>query len=180
MSSNPLVFLITTLANLYLLIVLLRLILQLIRADFYNPISQGVVKATNVFVMPLRRILPSIGRVDTASVVLALAVQFLTVFAFAFLTGQSASLILYIQYTVLGVIYHLFDLYFWAMIISIILSWVAPTANHPGALIVWQITEPLYSFFRRFIPSFGGLDISPIFIMMGIYLVQNMLKPYAI
>lgn len=180
MMSNPLIFLITTLGNLYLFIVLLRLILQLTRADFYNPISQGVVKATNLFVLPLRRVLPSIGRIDTSCVVLALAVQFVIVFAVLTLSNQPMSVALFVQCSILGVIYHLFDLYFWAMIISIILSWVAPTANHPGALIVGQVTEPLYTFARRFIPPLGGLDISPIFIMIGIAFVKGILRPYII
>lgn len=180
MTSDPITTLLTTLANLYLFVVLLRLILQIIRADFYNPISQGIVSATNVFILPLRKVCPSIGRIDTASVVLALAVQLITMLVFVTLTGQSATLFTYATYTVLGTLYHLFDLYFWAMIISIVLSWVAPTANHPGALLVHQVTAPLYDVVRRFIPPLGGLDISPIFIMLAIYFAQGILRPYGI
>lgn len=180
MISDPLVFLLKTLANLYLFVVLLRLILQLTRADFYNPISQGVVKATNFFILPLRKVIPSMGRVDTASVILALVVQFLTVLMFFTLKGYSATPFHFAIFTILGVLYHLLDLYFWAMIISIILSWVAPNASHPGAMLVWQVTEPLYRFVRRFIPSIGGLDISPIFIFLAISLGKQFIGPYGI
>lgn len=180
MTSDPFVFLLKTLANLYLFIVLLRLILQLVRADFYNPISQGVVKATNIFIFPLRKLIPSIGRVDTASIVLALIVQFLTILMIFGFKGYILSPLQYAVFTVLGTFYHLLDLYFWAMLISVILSWVAPTANHPGALLVAQITEPLYSFTRRFIPPLGGLDISPIFIFLAITFAKQAIGPYVI
>jgi len=180
MTSDPIVFLLKTLGNLYLFIVLLRLVLQLVRADFYNPISQGVVRATNLFVLPLRKVIPSFGRIDTASVVLAFIVQLLTVLVLFMVKGYALSPIQYGLFTVLGVLYHFLDLYFWVMLISVILSWVAPGASHPGALLVGQITEPLYSFVRRFIPSLGGLDLSPIFIFLAITFAKQMIGPYGI
>jgi len=180
MTSDPIIFLLKTLANLYLFVVLLRLVLQLTRADFYNPISQGIVKATNPLVLPIRKIVPSVSRVDSASVVLALLVQLITVAVIFFLSGFDAAPSQYFVYTVMGVIYHFLDLYFWAMLISVILSWVAPNASHPGALLVQQITEPLYSFVRGFIPNLGGLDISPIFIFLGISFAKQMLASYGV
>lgn len=180
MTSDPILFLVRTIANLYLFVVLLRLVLQLSRADFYNPISQGIVKATNFFVIPVRRVVPAIGRVDTASVILALVVQFLTVLFVVMWNHKTATPVQYLTMTVLGVVYHLLDLYFWAMLISVILSWVAPTANHPGAMLVWQVTSPLYRFVHRFIPSLGGLDISPIFIFLAITFAKQFLAPFAI
>lgn len=180
MTSDPIIFLIKTLANLYLFVVLLRLILQLTRADFYNPISQGIVKATNPLVLPIRKVVPSISRIDTASVILALLVQLGTVAVIFFLSGYNAAPAQYFVYTVMGTIYHLLDLYFWAMLISVILSWVAPNASHPGALLVQQITEPLYRVVRGIVPNLGGLDISPIFIFLGISFAKQMLGNYGV
>ncbi|MBR7889255.1 YggT family protein [Marinomonas sp. A79] len=180
MNSDPFVMLIKVICNLYLFIVLLRLVLQLTRADFYNPISQGIVKATSPLVLPLRKVIPAIGRLDTASLVLAFLVQFVTVFLVVSIKGVSAPPSIYVIYTVAGTLYHLLDLYFWAMLISVILSWVAPGANHPGAMLVGQITSPLYRACQRVIPTLGGLDLSPIFIFLAISFLKQVLAPYSL
>lgn len=179
MHLDPFVMLVKVVFNLYLFIVLLRLVLQLTRADFYNPISQGVVKATSPFVLPLRKVIPAIGRVDTASLVLAFLVQFLTVLFVVFISGTSLPAVKYVVYTVAGTAYHLLDLYFWAMLISVILSWVAPGASHPGALLIGQITAPLYRACQRIIPPLGGLDLSPIFIFLAISFSKQLLAPFS-
>ncbi|MDB4837237.1 YggT family protein [Marinomonas sp.] len=180
MSSDPFLSLIKVVCNLYLFIVLLRLVLQLSRADFYNPISQGVVKATSPFILPLRKVVPAIGRLDSASLVLALLVQLITVGLIVLVKGASLSPVGYAIYTVAGTLYHLLDLYFWAMLISVILSWVSPDANHPGAMLVRQVTSPLYQTCQRFIPNLGGLDLSPIFIFLAISFLKQTLAPYSI
>lgn len=180
MNADPFVTLVKIILNLYLFIVLLRLVLQFTRADFYNPISQGVVKATSPLILPLRKVIPAIGRIDTASLVLALAVQLFTVFVIVLMKGVSLPAIGYVIYTLAGTLYHLLDLYFWAMLISVILSWVAPGASHPGAMLVGQITEPLYRACQRIIPPLGGLDLSPIFIFLAISFLKQILGPYSI
>ncbi|MGO3344360.1 MAG: YggT family protein [Marinomonas sp.] len=180
MTPDPLIFLLKTIANLYLFVVLLRLVLQLTRADFYNPISQGIVKATSPLLLPLRKIIPSIGRLDSACLVLALLVQLATVAIIFTIGGINAGPVHYVIYTIAGTIYHLLDLYFWALLISVILSWVAPGANHPGAMLVNQITAPLYRACQRVIPPLGGLDLSPIFIFLAISLLKQVLSPYVI
>ncbi|MBJ7550406.1 YggT family protein [Marinomonas ostreistagni] len=180
MMSDPLILVVKTLGNLYLFIVLLRLVLQLSRADFYNPISQGVVKATSPLLKPLRKIIPSIGRIDTSSVVLALAVQAVILMIVMAIVGYQLTPTHYVIYTLAGVAYHLLDLYFWAMLISVILSWVAPGSGHPGALLVGQVCEPLYRVCHRFIPSLGGFDLSPIFIFLAISVLKQFVAPFVI
>ncbi|MGR0279274.1 YggT family protein [Marinomonas dokdonensis] len=180
MNSDPFILLIKTLGNLYLFVVLLRMVLQLTRADFYNPISQGVVKATSPLILPLRKIVPSIGRLDTASLVLALLVQLVTLILIVTIKGVSIAPLSYAIYTLGGTLYHLLDLYFWAMLISVILSWVAPGASHPGAMLVGQITAPLYQTCQRFIPPLGGLDLSPIFIFLAITFLKQFLAPFVV
>jgi len=172
---NPIEGLIEAITYIYLLVVLLRLVLQLTRADFYNPISQGVVKATNTPVLTIRKIIPSVGRIDSASVVFAVLVKLSSMIVLDLLFDRLNSSENYIFLSSLGVIYALFDLYFWAVLLTVILSWVSPNANHPGALLVFQITAPLYNFVRGFIPSLGGLDISPIFIILGITFMKQLL-----
>lgn len=180
MYADPFSALIKVVLNLYLFIVLLRLVLQLTRADFYNPISQGVVKATSPLILPLRKVIPAIGRLDTASLVLALLVQLFTVFVIVLMKGATIPAVSYAIYTIAGTFYHLLDLYFWAMLISVVLSWVAPGANHPGAMLVGQITDPLYRTCQRVIPTLGGLDLSPIFIFLAISFLKQILAPYSI
>lgn len=180
MYSDPFVMLVKVIFNLFLFVVLLRLVLQLTRADFYNPISQSIVKVTSPIVLPLRKVIPSIGRLDTASLVLAFAVQLLTVVFVVLIKGAVISPASYAIYTFAGTLYHLLDLYFWAMLISVILSWVAPGANHPGAMLVGQITAPLYRACQRVIPTLGGLDLSPIFIFLAISFLKQVLAPYSI
>lgn len=180
MYADPFITLVKVILNLYLFIVLLRLVLQCARADFYNPISQGVIKATSPFILPLRKVIPTIGRIDTSSLVLALAVQLLTVLVVTSMKGVTMSAVGYGISAVAGTLYHLLDLYFWAMLISVILSWVAPSANHPGAMLVRQITEPLYRVCQRVIPPLGGLDLSPIFIFLAISFLKQILAPHSI
>ncbi len=182
MTLDPLIFLIKTIANLYLFIVLLRLILQLTHADFYNPITQIIVKATNPILLPLRKIIPFIGQIDIACMVLTLAIQLLTVLFVVYMQGLISIITLaqYTIYTVSGTLYHLLDLYLWALLISVVLSWVAPSTNHPGTMLIGQITEPLYRMCHRIIPTLGGLDLSPIFLFLAISMCKQFLGPYAI
>ena len=171
------IFVIQTLCSLYLLIVLLRFILQLVRANFYNPICQFTVKATQPLLKPLRRVIPSMFGLDMSSLVLAILVQ-MVIFAVVLMLS-------YIPFTVMGLflwttsgVLKLFlNVFFYAMIISVILSWVAPGSTSPGAELVNQITEPALAPFRRFLPSMGGLDISPILAFMVIQLFQSFVIP---
>ncbi|ADZ92908.1 YggT family protein [Marinomonas mediterranea] len=180
MGGDPFILVVKTLGSLYLFVVMLRLLLQLSRADFYNPISQAIVKATSPILLPLRKVIPPIGRLDTASVVLALAVQFAMVFLILMIAGFNSTPAHYVIYTIAGLFYNLLQLYFWAVIITVILSWIAPHADHPGAMIVRQICEPLYRACHKVLPSLGGLDLSPIFIFLAITILQNFIRPYVI
>ncbi|WP_114416818.1 YggT family protein [Marinospirillum perlucidum] len=156
-------------------VVVLRFLLHLSKADYFNPITQGIVKATNPVVRPLQTVLRPYRRLDLASLVLAILIKSLGIFLALQLMGELAGIGSILIGGVAGVIKTILDLYFFALIISIILSWVAPQAAHPGALLVYQITEPLLAPVRRLIPSLGGLDLSPIFVFLGINLVSSVL-----
>lgn len=171
------IFVIQTLGSLYLLIVLLRFILQLVRANFYNPICQFTVKATQPLLKPLRRVIPSMFGLDMSSLVLAIIVQ-MVIFAVVLMLSYIPFTVLGLfLWAIIGVLKLFLNVFFYAMIISVILSWIAPGSTSPGAELVNQITEPALAPFRRFLPSMGGLDISPILAFMVIQLFQSFVIP---
>lgn len=156
-------------------VVVLRFLLHLSRADYFNPITQGVVKATNPLILPLQTLLRPMGRLDLASLLLAIVIKAVGIFLAVKLNGELAGIGSIFIGGVAGVVKTTLNIYFFALIISIILSWVAPQANHPGALLVYQLTEPLMAPVRKIIPSLGGLDLSPIFVFLAINLASNVL-----
>ncbi|MEE4998445.1 YggT family protein [Pseudomonas alliivorans] len=157
------IFVLQTLGSLYLMLILLRFVLQLVRANFYNPLSQFIVKATQPLLKPLRRIIPSIFGLDMSSLVLAIIVQIilmaLTLLLISGTTGDPLHLLLW---SIISVTALFLKIFFFALIASVILSWVAPGSHNPGAELVNQICEPALAPFRRIVPNLGGLDISPI------------------
>lgn len=172
---EALVYIIQTLGSLYLLVVLLRFILQLVRADFYNPLSQFTVKATQPLLKPLRKIIPGFAGLDLASLVLALIVQLLLMAVVLLIAGVNPLSVggILLVWAVIALTSLFLKIFFFAMIISVILSWVAPGSYNPGAQLINQICEPVLAPFRRLIPNLGGLDISPIFAFMALHLIDR-------
>ena len=168
------IYVLQTLGSLYLLIVLLRFILQLVRADFYNPLSQFIVRATQPLLKPLRKLIPSFMGLDSASLVLAILVQLLVMALTLMLMGYGVSGFLpqLLVWSLIGVTSLFIKVFYFAMIISVILSWVAQGSYNPAVLLVNQICEPLLAPFRKMLPSMGGLDISPIFAFIALNLID--------
>ncbi|TBV02855.1 YggT family protein [Phytopseudomonas dryadis] len=167
------VYVLQTIGSLYLLIVLLRFILQLVRADFYNPLSQFIVRATHPLLKPLRRIIPSVAGLDLASLVLAIIVQFVLMVLTLMLMGVGVGEpLLILVWSLIGVTALLLKVFFFALIISVILSWVAQGSHNPAALLVNQICEPLLMPIRRILPNLGGLDLSPIVAFLILNLID--------
>ncbi|KXJ30549.1 MULTISPECIES: YggT family protein [Pseudomonas] len=173
--AQALVYVIQTLGSLYLLIILLRFILQLVRADFYNPLSQFTVRATQPLLKPVRRIIPGFGGVDLAALVLAILVQLALMMVVVVLLGASIGGLFpaLLIWALLGVASLFLKVFFFALIVSVILSWVAPQTHNPAAELVNQICEPLLAPFRRILPNLGGLDLSPIFAFIVINLLDR-------
>lgn len=173
--AQALVYVIQTLGSLYLLIILLRFILQLVRADFYNPLSQFTVRATQPLLKPLRRVIPGFGGVDLAALVLAVLVQLALMMVVVVLLGASIGGLFpaLLIWALLGVASLFLKVFFFALIVSVILSWVAPQTHNPAAELVNQICEPLLAPFRRILPNLGGLDLSPIFAFIVINLLDR-------
>lgn len=167
------VYVLQTLGSLYLLIALLRFVLQLVRANFYNPLCQFIVKATQPLLKPLRRIIPSLFGLDMSSLVLAILVQLALMALTLLLTyGTTGNFVQLLIWAIIGVTALFLKIFFFALIISVILSWVAPGSHNPGAELVNQICEPALAPFRRLLPNLGGLDISPILAFMVLKLLD--------
>jgi len=170
-------YLLQTLLNLYLAAMLLRFLLQLVKADFYNPICQFLVKITNPVVIPLRKVIPGYGGIDVASLVLALALQILAIISLLLLNGVSPPGVgQLLIWSVLGLVGLLVNIYFFALLAMIILSWIAPGNNHPAIYLLYQITEPVMAPFRKVLPPMGGMDFSPILMFILINVVQIALR----
>tara|TARA_B100000427_G_scaffold18978_1_gene14530 strand:+ start:1664 stop:2263 length:600 start_codon:yes stop_codon:yes gene_type:complete len=167
-----------TIAGLYLLFVVARFLLQLAKADFYNPISQAVFRATDPVVRVLRSFIPGYKGVDFSSLILAFIVQFIAISVTILLYGGDIpSVGFIITWSFIGVLNFIILFYYYALIASIVMSFVMMFSGnmnpHPILLLVWQITEPIMAPFRRVIPPMGGLDFSPIFIFLIIGLIRN-------
>jgi YggT family protein len=173
-------YLVQTLLSLYLLTMVLRFVLQLVRADFYNPICQFLVKVTNPLVIPLRRVLPGFGGLDMASLVLALLLQLAGIVALLLINGLGLpNILLLLLWSVIGLIGLLVNIYFFALLAMIILSWLAPGSNHPAIYLLHQITEPVMAPFRKALPAMGGMDFSPILVFILINVIQIALRHMA-
>ncbi|HEC19217.1 MAG TPA: YggT family protein [Gammaproteobacteria bacterium] len=171
-AGNAGVFLVQTLFGLYIGAVMLRYLLGVVRADFYNPISQFLVKITNPPLVPLRRIIPSLGGIDLASLILLLALQVLELLAVGLITGLSfhpAGLMVLSVAELLGL---LFQIYFFTILIQVVLSWVSPGGYNPAVSLLYSLNEPLLGRARRILPPIHGFDLSPILVMIGIQLLN--------
>lgn len=178
MGSDPLSSIIQLFGQLYAFIVVLRFLLQVAKADYYNPICQAVVKITAAPLAPLHRILPRPANIDMSPLVLAFVINIATWAAILLFKGQSigdnftAMLVL----SGVGVLDTILTIYFYAVIGSVIISWVAPGSYHPGPQLITQLTEPVFGLARRVIPSLGGLDLSPILIFFVIQIARSQLS----
>ncbi|SDS53211.1 YggT family protein [Pseudomonas fuscovaginae UPB0736] len=176
--NSAAIFVIQTLGSLYLLVVLLRFILQLVRANFYNPLCQFTVKATQPLLKPMRRVIPSLFGLDMSSLVLAIIVQMLLMAVILLLSyGMTGHIGYLLIWAIIGITSLFLKVFFFAMIISVILSWVAPSSQSPAAELVYQISEPVLAPFRKILPNLGGLDISPILAFLVIQLLQSYVIP---
>jgi len=175
--TNPLVFLVQVLFGLYAVIVMLRFLLQLVRADFYNPLSQFIVKATTPVLNPLRRVIPGVGGRDIASLVLAwlvLGIELLLVFL---ISGQGLQILASLLLAVPKLVELTINIFLFSILIQVILSWVNPGAHNPAVSVIHSLTEPLLAPARRWIPPMGGLDLSPMAVMIGLVLLEMLLIP---
>ena len=181
--QQALYFIIKTLTQLYLLVLLLRFWLPMLRADFRNPLAQGILRITSPLVVPLRRFVPAIGRLDTATVLVACVIQYLTVLLLLVIRGHMVDTVPILVTTLIELMILSLNLFFFVILIKIILSWVAPHTYNQATALLTTLAEPILRPFRRIIPPIGGLDISPIFaiiLLQAAVIFLQTLKPIQI
>ncbi len=174
--ANPIVFLIQTLLGLYAAIVALRFLLQWVRADFYNPMSQFIVKATTPALKHLRRFVPSYQGLDMASLVLAWLVKTVELAAVALVAGLGNPLGA-LLWSIPALITLFINIFLFAVLIRVVLSWLNPDPYNPAVGLLDRLTAPLLEPARRRIPPVGGLDLAPMAVMIGLVLLEMLLIP---
>lgn len=176
-------FIVSALAQLVVLVFLLRFWLPVMRADFRNPLAQGILRLTSPVIVPVRRLLPPVGRVDTATVLVLFALQVVVVLLLLALSGRMYDPLSIGIVAVLELAVHSLYLFFFIVLISVILSWVAPHNYNPVVAMLNTMSEPILRPFRRLVPTLGGLDISPVFALIllqaGVILLRSF-RPFAI
>lgn len=175
--SNPVIFLIDTIVSLYILAIMLRFLLQWCRAEYYNPISQFLVKITHPPLRILRRFIPAAGQVDTSSLVLVMGLQMLADFSILLLKGVMISIGALIVLSFTQLVSLLFNIFIFAIFARAILSWVNPGSFDAASSILHCLTEPVLDTCRRFIPDIGGVDLSPLAALVLLQLAKMVILP---
>lgn len=175
--GDTLYLVIKTIGSFYAYIVLLRFLLQMSHADFYNPISQAVAKLTSVPIAPLRAALPKVAGRDFSALVLGYLVHVVMFAAILLVFGQ-LNVISLLVVALVNTIYAILNIYFYATIASVIISWIAPNSYHPAPQLITQLTEPVFKLARKVIPPISGLDLSPILIFLVIQIIQMQLSRF--
>jgi YggT family protein len=187
--ASPLLLIINTLFDLYVMLVLLRFLFQMLRANFYNPISQFVVRATTPPLKPLRRVIPGFAGQDMAAIVLSLLLLMVKYFLVRALGAAaldianvlvpiaSISIAGLVVIAIGEILATIINIFLFAIIIEVILSWVNPGAYNPVTALIASISRPVMQPIRRFIPPMGGLDLSPLFATLALMVIKMLLIP---
>jgi YggT family protein len=170
-----LLFIVDALLTLVVVAFLLRVLMPVVRADFRNPIGQAVLQFTNPLVMPLRKLLPPAGRIDVASVVALLVVQLAKTAVLRLVAGAGLAFVPLLVGGLHDLARTVLQFYFVAVLVYALLSWVAPGGYGPGAQLLARLCDPLLNPLRRIIPPIGGLDLSALFVLIGLQALQILL-----
>lgn len=175
--SNPFVFLIDTLFGLYILTVMLRFLFQLFRADFSNPVSRFLIKVTHSPLKLFRRFIPPAGQVDLASLVFMFLLQAIAGFFVFTLQGLAIGPLALVFWSLAELLALLINVFIFAILIQVVMSWVNPGSYHYGVSLLYSLTEPVLRPVRGFLPALGGLDLSPLVVLIGLQFLKMLLLP---
>lgn len=173
--GNAATFVVETVFGIYVLIVMLRFMLQLVHADFYNPLSQMLVTATQPPLKYLRRVIPGIGGIDLSSAVLALIVQFAQLLLVMLILGRNASLLGLLMLSVVRLLELAIYVLMFSVIILVVLSWIQPSTYNPIVGVLNSLSAPVMRPARRLIPPMGGLDLSAIVVLLALGVLLRLL-----
>lgn len=179
--NNVLDFLIHVLFTSYIYAIIIRMLLGLTRADFYNPFSQFILTITNPVLIPLRKLIPSIGKFDTSAILLILVLKFVELAVRSFLVSKQVLFSSLIVPTIIGVLNQVVNIFIFAIILLVIISWVAPQMHgqsNPITPVLRSITEPLIRPARKLIPPIGVFDLSTFAVILGLYCIKIFLYSF--
>jgi YggT family protein len=173
---NALYYLVDTLLTLYLYVLILRFVMQLVRADFRNPLANAILVATNPIIMPLRRIFPPVGKVDSASILAIVVVAAGTVALLAVISGRGLlDPVSWIVATALMLVRAVIVFYMGVIFIYGLLSWVVPAGYNPTMALLGSVAEPVLRPFRRLIPPIGAVDLSMLWALIALGVLLRLL-----
>lgn len=175
--TQPMVLLLRMVFDIAIIFLLLRFFLQAVRADFYNPITQSIVRLTNPMLEPLRRFIPAVRGQDSASMVAAILLALLFLLLAYTITGGVPSILPLLWLAPLHVLEVLLDMMFWGTILHAVLSWFPNAQRAPAARMLDQLITPLLRPIRRILPDLGGIDLSPIALLLAVQMAKLMLLP---
>ena len=173
--GNAGVFLIDTLFGFYIAVLLIRILLQLVQANFFNPVCQFLVKITNPVLFPLRRIIPNWGRMDSAALVVAWVVKIIALMLVLGILGSGFSVPRLIAVAAVQLLDTTVLILVFVILVKVLLSWVAPRGDTPIAPLLYQLSEPVVGPIRRSLPAVGGLDFSPMIALIALQLARMLL-----
>lgn len=175
--SDPVIFLLDTIFSFYILAVVIRFLLQLVGGDFYNPISQFLVKITHPPLRLLRRYIPAVGKIDTSSIVFIVALQMFSDLITLTLKGIPFSFAALILLSFSQLISLVINVFVFAVFARALLSWINPGTFNAASNLLYSITEPLLVSCRRIVPDIGGIDLSPLVVLIGLQLAKMLVIP---
>ena len=173
-NENPFIFLIDTIFSIYIAIMLLRFLLQQVGADFYNPISQFVVKLTQPLVRPVRQLIPSIGKIDAATLALVVVLIMIKLLLLLSIAGYPVNGLQLLVQSLYDLVSLTFDIFIVALFVQAILSWVSPDPGHPVNRILYSLTLPVLRPIRHYIPPISGIDLSTLVALIGLMFIKRL------
>ncbi len=168
-------FLVNIVFGFFIAVLMLRVLLQLVRANFFNPVCQFLVKVTNPVLIPLRRIIPNWGRVELSAIVLAWVLKSLETIIVLAIRGTSAPSLNIVAMAAVQLLDLVITIFFVVIFVRVILSWVAPQGDNPVLPLLYQLSAPILNPARRVIPLIGGLDLSPILAIVVLQLARMLI-----
>lgn len=174
-ASNAMLFLVTTLFDLAMWAFLLRIILQAVRADFYNPISQMIWQVTRYPTDWLRPVMPNLRNVNSAAGLVVAVVAIVYIYVVVGLLGFSVGVFSAVWFAALKIVVLTINLYTFTIFVQAIMSWLGPGVNNPASNILWSMNEPLLRPARRIIPPLSGLDLSPLAVILLLQVLNRLL-----
>ena len=176
-ATNPLIFIISTLFHLYAFALALRFILQWVKADFYNPVSQFIVKITSPVVNPARRLIPGYKGLDIATLIICYLVLVVSQTIVLSLQGIQVTPMIITISAIPELVSMIINVFFYGILIQAIISWINPQGHNPINNLLYSVTSPVLRPVQKFIPPLGGMDISPIFAMIGLKVIEMLINP---